>query len=91
VVAKYGNLYNILDTAKVADSILLLLSADDEIDSFSEGCISCLLGQGMPAVTIVAQVWTGTFVSPWSNVYESSLKIHEQMWSLQENSLKSKF
>jgi len=56
VVAKYGNLYNILDTAKVADSILLLLSADDEIDSFSEGCISCLLGQGMPAVTIVAQV-----------------------------------
>lgn len=56
ITGQYGNLYNIMDVAKVADSLLLLVSAEEEIDDFGEGCISCLLGQGMPAVTIVTQV-----------------------------------
>lgn len=59
LTGQYGNLYNILDAGKVADSLLLLVSAEDGVDDFGEGCISCLLGQGMPAVTIVTQVNNG--------------------------------
>ena len=52
----YGNLYDLLDAVKVADSILLLLSTDNGIDEFGEYCLSCLLGQGLPAVTLALQV-----------------------------------
>ncbi|KAL4223073.1 ribosome biogenesis protein tsr1 [Mactra antiquata] len=53
---KYGSPYDILDSAKVADSLLLLLSSSNEgIDEFGESCLSCLMGQGMPSVTLVTQ------------------------------------
>ena len=52
----YGSLYDLLDAAKVADSLLLLLSTDDGVDDYGEACLSCLLGQGLPAVTLVLQV-----------------------------------
>ena len=52
----YGNLYDILDAVKVADSLLLLLSTDNGVDEFGDYCLSCLLGQGLPAVTLALQV-----------------------------------
>ncbi|KAH3882716.1 pre-rRNA-processing protein TSR1 homolog [Dreissena polymorpha] len=55
IPGSYGNLYHILDTAKVSDSLVLLMSAEEGVDDFGEACISCLLGQGMPTVTIVTQ------------------------------------
>ncbi|WAR01412.1 TSR1-like protein [Mya arenaria] len=54
-VSPYGNLYSVLDGAKSADSLVLVVSPDKGVDSFGEGCLSCLLGQGMPAVTIVTK------------------------------------
>lgn len=60
---KYGSLYDILDGAKIADSLMLLLSSSSEgIDEFGENCLSCLMGQGMPSVTLVTQV-CGVIVS----------------------------
>ncbi|XP_052800654.1 pre-rRNA-processing protein TSR1 homolog [Mya arenaria] len=55
LTSPYGNLYSVLDGAKSADSLVLVVSPDKGVDSFGEGCLSCLLGQGMPAVTIVTK------------------------------------
>ena len=51
-----GNLYDLLDAVKVADSLLLLLSIDEGLDDYGEHCLSCLLGQGLPSVTLALQV-----------------------------------
>lgn len=44
-----GNLYSVLDSTKIADSILFLLPASGEIDVFSKKCLTCLLAQGLPS------------------------------------------
>ncbi|XP_060556535.1 pre-rRNA-processing protein TSR1 homolog [Ruditapes philippinarum] len=55
VTVKHGDLYSILDVAKVADSIMFVMSPDSGLDRFGESCISCLMGQGLPSVTLVVQ------------------------------------
>ncbi|XP_020618797.1 pre-rRNA-processing protein TSR1 homolog [Orbicella faveolata] len=45
---KYRDLYSVLDAAKVADSLLFLLSATHPVDSFGEKCLSCIFAQGLP-------------------------------------------
>lgn len=52
---KYGDLYSTLDGVKVADSVILIISVEDGLDSYGESCLSCLMGQGMPSVTLVLQ------------------------------------
>ena len=59
----YGNLYDLLDAVKVADSLLLLLSTDNGVDEFGDYCLSCLLGQGLPAMTLALQVSSVTSVA----------------------------
>ncbi|XP_060084844.1 pre-rRNA-processing protein TSR1 homolog [Ylistrum balloti] len=54
-IPEYGNLHAILDAAKVADSLLCLLSPEGAVDSVGEYCISCLYAQGLPAVTFGVQ------------------------------------
>jgi len=48
----------VLDAAKVADCLLLTVSASagDIVDSYTEHCLSCLLSQGLPACVICIQV-----------------------------------
>ncbi|XP_006823486.1 pre-rRNA-processing protein TSR1 homolog [Saccoglossus kowalevskii] len=45
----------ILDIAKVADSLLCVMSADNGWDKFGDHCLSCLFGQGLPATLHVVQ------------------------------------
>ncbi|XP_033744471.1 pre-rRNA-processing protein TSR1 homolog isoform X2 [Pecten maximus] len=54
-IPEYGNLHAILDAAKVADSLLCLLSPEGAADSVGEHCISCLYAQGLPAITFGVQ------------------------------------
>ena len=56
ICPQYGNLYALLDAAKVADSLLLLVSPEEGIDDYGEYCLSCLFAQGVPAPIIAIQV-----------------------------------
>ncbi|ELU03121.1 hypothetical protein CAPTEDRAFT_173748 [Capitella teleta] len=55
LVPPYGDLYAMLDAAKVADSILFLLSPSDAIDKYGEHCLSCLYAQGLPSSIVALQ------------------------------------
>ncbi|XP_064632502.1 pre-rRNA-processing protein TSR1 homolog [Lineus longissimus] len=44
-----GDLYAMLDAAKVADFLLFLHSPSEGMDSYGEYCLSCLFAQGLPA------------------------------------------
>ncbi|KAI6657534.1 pre-rRNA-processing protein TSR1-like [Oopsacas minuta] len=46
--APYGELYTLLDLAKVCDSILFLFSVEDSISEWAEEVISVLMAQGLP-------------------------------------------
>ncbi|CAH1782691.1 unnamed protein product, partial [Owenia fusiformis] len=48
-------LYDVLDALKVADAILLIMSAEYGIDAFGEHSLSCLQAQGMPSAVHVVQ------------------------------------
>ena len=56
VPVNHGDLYSTLDGAKVADSVMFVMSPETGLDRFGESCISCLMGQGLPSVTLVVQV-----------------------------------
>ncbi|EDV24926.1 uncharacterized protein TRIADDRAFT_527, partial [Trichoplax adhaerens] len=50
------DLYACLDAAKIADTILFVLSASNEIiDSYGHHCLSCLFAQGLPTSIVTAQ------------------------------------
>lgn len=55
-VPEFGNLYAVLDSVKVADSLLCVLSPQGGMDEYGEQLLRCLFGQGIPAVTFVTQV-----------------------------------
>jgi len=44
-----GDLFSILDAAKVADSFLFLLPASGELDEFSKRSLTCLIAHGLPS------------------------------------------
>ncbi|XP_072027418.1 pre-rRNA-processing protein TSR1 homolog [Amphiura filiformis] len=50
-----NNLSAILDAAKVADSLLCVVSPTEGIDGWGETCLTCLFAQGLPATTLVIQ------------------------------------
>ncbi|PIK34033.1 hypothetical protein BSL78_29143 [Apostichopus japonicus] len=50
-----ANLSAILDTAKVADSVLGLMPPTEAWDDWGELCLSCLFAQGLPTTTITTQ------------------------------------
>ncbi|NWZ82026.1 TSR1 protein, partial [Poecile atricapillus] len=52
VTAQAGDLHTVLDLAKVADSLLLLLDPVDGWDSAGEHCLSCLFAQGLPSYAL---------------------------------------
>ena len=54
VETKYGDLYNILDVAKVADSLLLLIGPDG-MSEYGQYCLTCLCSQGIPTPNFVLQ------------------------------------
>ncbi|ESO91202.1 hypothetical protein LOTGIDRAFT_105531 [Lottia gigantea] len=54
-IPEYGNLTNLLDAVKVADSLLLLVSPQHGIDQYGEFSLSCLFGQGLPASLFLFQ------------------------------------
>ena len=54
-----NNLHDVLDAAKVADSILFVLSPDSDegvISDEGDCCLKCLMGQGMPSAVFVCHV-----------------------------------
>ncbi|KAI8049241.1 hypothetical protein BDF22DRAFT_700154 [Syncephalis plumigaleata] len=46
---------DILDTAKVADFCVFLLSAEEEVDQFGELCLRAIQSQGVPSIVNVVQ------------------------------------
>ena len=56
IFPQYGNLYALLDAAKVSDSLLFLVSAEEGIDDYGEYCLTCLFAQGLPAPIVAIQV-----------------------------------
>ena len=50
------HLMQILDAVKVADIVMFIVSAKEEVDAFGEKCMSLLKAQGMPAAASVIQV-----------------------------------
>ena len=55
-------MYALLDAAKCADALLLVLDCDAGVDERGDACLSCLTAQGMPTAYLTCQV-TG-FLSP---------------------------
>ncbi|KAJ1918583.1 ribosome biogenesis protein tsr1 [Mycoemilia scoparia] len=49
------NLIDILDAAKVADYIVFGISANTEVDSFGELCLTSIQNQGLPSILTVIQ------------------------------------
>ena len=58
VTPEYGNLYALLDAAKVADTVLLLPSLENGVDEFGDYCLSCLFAQGLPSTILACKVST---------------------------------
>jgi len=57
VYPAFGNICALLDAAKVADCLLLVMSASTcDIDDYADRCLSCLLSQGLPACVVCIQV-----------------------------------
>ncbi|XP_064606334.1 pre-rRNA-processing protein TSR1 homolog [Liolophura sinensis] len=54
-VTRYGDTVSVLDAAKVADSVLCLLSPEEGMDDQGDDTLKCLLSQGLPAVNFVVQ------------------------------------
>ncbi|NWI57507.1 TSR1 protein, partial [Calyptomena viridis] len=52
VTAQSGDLFTVLDLAKVADSLLFILDPVDGWDSMGEHCLSCLFAQGLPSYAL---------------------------------------
>jgi pre-rRNA-processing protein TSR1 len=50
------NFIDILDTVKVTDFCVFLLSAEEEVDQFGELCLRAIQSQGVPSVVNVVQV-----------------------------------
>lgn len=51
----YGDLYAMLDVCRIADSVMLLQSAERNIDEMGQHLLSCLFAQGLPAPLLVIQ------------------------------------
>lgn len=52
------DLLSILDTTKIADVLLFVVSAVEEVDSFGEQMMTCIKSQGVPAsIVILVQVF----------------------------------
>ncbi|KAG7321877.1 hypothetical protein KOW79_014735 [Hemibagrus wyckioides] len=50
-----ADLHTLLDVAKVADSLVLVLESKEGWDSYGDYCLSCLFAQGLPSHALVFQ------------------------------------
>lgn len=50
------HLLDILDALKVADFVLFVMSAEVEVDSFGELCLTTIKAQGVPSIVNIVQV-----------------------------------
>ncbi|XP_069471452.1 pre-rRNA-processing protein TSR1 homolog [Ambystoma mexicanum] len=55
VLADVGNFYELLDLAKVADTLLFMLDPNEGWDSYGDYCLSCLFAQGLPSYVLAVQ------------------------------------
>ncbi|XP_070621191.1 pre-rRNA-processing protein TSR1 homolog [Erythrolamprus reginae] len=55
VVADAGSLHAVLDLAKVADTLLFLLDAEEGWDAVGDHCLSCIFAQGLPSYGLGVQ------------------------------------
>jgi pre-rRNA-processing protein TSR1 len=55
MVPAYGDLYGMMDAAKIADCLLLMPSVENGIDDYGDYCLSCLFAQGLPATVLAVQ------------------------------------
>lgn len=54
IIPEKGNTYSILDSLKVADTALFLISAlsDPFVDDVSQGIMGAILAQGLPSAVV---------------------------------------
>ncbi|XP_065919453.1 pre-rRNA-processing protein TSR1 homolog [Dysidea avara] len=52
------NLYNVLDTAKIADTLLLVYGVEQPTDYYGDLCLSCICSQGLATTFHVSQGFT---------------------------------
>jgi len=71
-----GDLFSILDAAKIADSFLFLLPASGELDEFSRKCLTCLIAQGLPSCIHAIQ---GLKNVPVKKQTDTKKNIHKQL------------
>ncbi|XP_069801789.1 pre-rRNA-processing protein TSR1 homolog [Dendropsophus ebraccatus] len=55
VKANKDDLHSLLDLAKVADTLLFVLDAQEGWDSYGDYCLSCLFAQGLPSFVVAVQ------------------------------------
>ncbi|KAG8825351.1 hypothetical protein FRC17_008713 [Serendipita sp. 399] len=60
----YGHFYQTLDAAKVADYVVLGLSATEEVDSWGENLLRSLQAQGLPQVVAVVPTTAANAAEP---------------------------
>jgi len=72
----FGDLFSILDAAKIADSFLFLLPASGELDEFSKKCLTCLIAQGLPSCIHAIQ---GLKNVPVKKQTDAKKGIHKQL------------
>lgn len=75
-VTRYGDTVSVLDVAKVADSLLCVLSPEEGIDDQGDYTLKCLLAQGLPAVNFVVQVKTMISIELCAHFYTFNLFSH---------------
>ncbi|XP_030078042.1 pre-rRNA-processing protein TSR1 homolog [Microcaecilia unicolor] len=55
ISAIVGDFHALLDLAKVADTLLFLVDAQEGWDSYGDYCLSCLFAQGLPTYALAVQ------------------------------------
>ena len=63
IVPDSNDFYAILDAAKVADCLLLVVPIDDDVDEFGEMCLTSLFAQGIVSTVLCCQVKRNCFYS----------------------------
>ncbi|KAL1916016.1 uncharacterized protein VTP21DRAFT_6020 [Calcarisporiella thermophila] len=81
------NFYDILDAVKVSDYILLVMSAEVEVDSFGELCLTAIQQQGFPSVIPVVQHLKNIPIKKKGDVTKSLLSFTKHFFPLEDKVL----
>uniref|UniRef100_A0A8C5MWA9 Pre-rRNA-processing protein TSR1 homolog n=1 Tax=Leptobrachium leishanense TaxID=445787 RepID=A0A8C5MWA9_9ANUR len=78
VQANRDDLHSLLDLAKVADTLLLVLDFQQAWDSYGDYCLSCIFAQGLPSYVLATQGMNDVPIKKRTDVKKQLSKITEK-------------